>query len=233
MTARARFGITRFLGGSGGAGYGGMAFDRGETRVVRLCVTQRWRLFSLRPSVSDRARVGVQPAGARAVFPVGCMQLHRALKKQVASLAEGLTAAICARRGWPGRISPHRRVSARAEARNAGAGRLAAYVEEGASLCNTTILDDGLYLTTHGSPGKMLCAPERVHLDGDTQRAGPCRARAVRDYVLIGWDELPAIDRYQLIATDMESYDDSNRLNKMLYLCGRKSEKMKKRFRRF
>ena len=63
-----------------------------------------------------------------------------------------------------------------------------------------------------------------VHLDEMRSELDRAVREAVPDYVLVGWDELPAeFDCYQLIATDV-GYDDSNRLNKMLYLYRRKSE---------
>jgi len=45
---------------------------------------------------------------------------------------------------------------------------------------------------------------------------------AIPDYVLTSWEPLPdRFDRYQLIATDA-GYDDSDRINKMMYLYRRK-----------
>ena len=103
-------------------------------------------------------------------------------------------------------------------------GRLAAYVEEGASLLQYNHLDDGLYLTTHTVPQEKYFVRLNVHLDEMRSELDRAVREAVPDYVLVGWDELPAeFDRYQLIATDV-GYDDSNRLNKMLYLYRRKSE---------
>ena len=103
-------------------------------------------------------------------------------------------------------------------------GRLAAYVEEGASLLQYNHLDDGLYLTTHTVPPEKYFVRLNVHLDEMRSELDRAVREAVPDYVLVGWDELPAeFDRYQLIATDV-GYDDSNRLNKMLYLYRRKSE---------
>ena len=158
-------------------------------------------------------------------FPVGCMQLHRALKK-AGSLRwrKGLTAAICAAGlAWTYFVTPNaflrgQKLEALAQ------GRLAAYVEEGASLLQYNHLDDGLYLTTHTVPQEKYFVRLNVHLDEMRSELDRAVREAVPDYVLVGWDELPAeFDRYQLIATDV-GYDDSNRLNKMLYLYRRKSE---------
>lgn len=90
--------------------------------------------------------------------------------------------------------------------------------------CNTTIWTTGLYLTTHTVPQEKYFVRLNVHLDEMRSELDRAVREAVPDYVLVGWDELPAeFDRYQLIATDV-GYDDSNRLNKMLYLYRRKSE---------
>lgn len=153
------------------------------------------------------------------------MQLHRALKKAgLLRWRKGLTAAICAAGlAWTYFATPNAFLRGQ-KLETLAQGRLAAYVEEGASLLQYNHLDDGLYLTTqHGSAGKILCAPERASVEMRSELDRAVR-EAVPDYVLVGWDELPAeFDRYQLIATDV-GYDDSNRLNKMLYLYRRKSE---------
>lgn len=93
-------------------------------------------------------------------------------------------------------------------------------------------LDDGLYLTTHTVPQEKYFVRLNVHLDEMRSELDRAVREAVPDYVLVGWDELPAeFDRYQLIATDV-GYDDSNRLNKMA-VSVQEEERMKKRFRRF
>ena len=155
-------------------GMAALAFDRGETRVVRLCV---WAMAAFQFAT---------------VFLIGRVWAYAFLRGQkLETLAQG---------------------------------RLAAYVEEGASLLQYNHLDDGLYLTTHTVPQEKYFVRLNVHLDEMRSELDRAVREAVPDYVLVGWDELPAeFDRYQLIATDV-GYDDSNRLNKMLYLYRRKSE---------
>ena len=153
------------------------------------------------------------------------MQLHRALKK-AGSLRwrKGLTAAICAAGlAWTYFATPNAFLRGQ-KLETLAQGRLAAYVEEGASLLQYNHLDDGLYLTTHTVPQEKYFVRLNVHLDEMRSELDRAVREAVPDYVLVGWDELPAeFNRYQLIATDV-GYDDSNRLNKMLYLYRRKSE---------
>ena len=205
-------------------GMAALAFDRGETRVVRLCV---WAMAAFQfATVFLIGRVWAYSLLALApFFPVGCTQLHRALKK-AGSLRwrKGLTAAICAAGlactyfATPNAFLRGQKLETLAQ------GRLAAYVEEGASLLQYNHLDDGLYLTTHTVPQEKYFVRLNVHLDEMRSELDRAVREAVPDYVLVGWDELPAeFDRYQLIATDV-GYDDSNRLNKMLYLYRRKSE---------
>ena len=201
-----------------------LAFDRGETGAVRLCV---WAMAAFQfATVFLIGRVWAYSLLALApFFPVGCMQLHRALKK-AGSLRwrKGLTAAICAAGlAWTYFATPNAFLRGQ-KLETLAQGRLAAYVEEGASLLQYNHLDDGLYLTTHTVPQEKYFVRLNVHLDEMRSELDRAVREAVPDYVLVGWDELPAeFDRYQLIATDV-GYDDSNRLNKMLYLYRRKSE---------
>ena len=205
-------------------GMAALAFDRGETRVVRLCV---WAMAAFQfATVFLIGRVWAYSLLALApFFPVGCMQLHRALKKE-GSLRwrKGLTAAICAAGlAWTYFATPNAFLRGQ-KLETLAQGRLAAYVEEGASLLQYNHLDDGLYLTTHTVPQEKYFVRLNVHLDEMRSELDRAVREAVPDYVLVGWDELPAeFDHYQLIATDV-GYDDSNRLNKMLYLYRRKSE---------
>ena len=205
-------------------GMAALAFDRGETRVVRLCV---WAMAAFQfATVFLIGRVWAYSLLALApFFPVGCMQLHRALKK-AGSLRwrKGLTAAICAAGlAWTYFATPNAFLRGQ-KLETLAQGRLAAYVEEGASLLQYNHLDDGLYLTTHTVPQEKYFVRLNVHLDEMRSELDRAVREAVPDYVLVGWDELPAeFDRYQLIVTDV-GYDDSNRLNKMLYLYRRKSE---------
>ena len=143
---------------------------------------------------------------------------------QGVSIMLGLTAAICAAGlAWTYFATPNAFLRGQ-KLETLAQGRLAAYVEEGASLLQYNHLDDGLYLTTHTVPQEKYFVRLNVHLDEMRSELDRAVREAVPDYVLVGWDELPAeFDRYQLIATDV-GYDDSNRLNKMLYLYRRKSE---------
>ena len=103
-------------------------------------------------------------------------------------------------------------------------GKLAAQMEEGASLLQYSHLDDGLYLT-HG------VLPEEkyfVLLNVAYQEMRNALDDAVRegrpDYVLVSWRELPEeFDRYTLVARET-GYDDENRMNKDLYLYRRIEE---------
>ena len=205
-------------------GMAALAFERGETRAVRLCV---WAMAAFQfATVFLIGRVWAYSLLALApFFPVGCMQLHRALKK-AGSLRwrKGLTAAICAAGlAWTYFATPNAFLRGQ-KLETLAQGRLAAYVEEGASLLQYNHLDDGLYLTTHTVPQEKYFVRLNVHLDEMRSELDRAVREAVPDYVLVGWDELPAeFDRYQLIATDV-GYDDGNRLNKMLYLYRRKSE---------
>ena len=135
-----------------------------------------------------------------------------------------MTAAICAAGlAWTYFATPNAFLRGQ-KLETLAQGRLAAYVEEGASLLQYNHLDDGQYLTTHTVPQEKYFVRLNVHLDEMRSELDRAVREAVPDYVLVGWDELPAeFDRYQLIATDV-GYDDSNRLNKMLYLYRRKSE---------
>jgi len=101
-------------------------------------------------------------------------------------------------------------------------GRLAARMEEGATLLQYSHLDDGLYLTSGALPQEKHFVRLNVDLP-DMQAALDDAVREGRpDYVLVSWRELPeAFDRYELIAYET-GYDDDGRLNKDLYLYRRK-----------
>ena len=202
-----------------------LAFDRGETGAVRLCV---WAM-----AIGQFAAIffagmvwPYSPLGMAAFAVIGLMQLHRLWGKRAMSprAKKGLTAAVCAASlVWAYFATPNAFLRGQ-KLETLAQGRLAAYVEEGASLLQYNHLDDGLYLTTHTVPQEKYFVRLNVHLDEMRSELDRAVREAVPDYVLVGWDELPAeFDRYQLIATDV-GYDDSNRLNKMLYLYRRKSE---------
>lgn len=103
-------------------------------------------------------------------------------------------------------------------------GRLAGYIEPGATLLQYSHLDDGLYLTSGALPTEKYFV--RLNVDDPQMQSELDRyvREAIPDYVLVTWRELPAeFDRYQLIATDA-GYDERNRINKLFYLYRRKSE---------
>ena len=103
-------------------------------------------------------------------------------------------------------------------------GRLAAAMPEGATLLQYSHLDDGLYLAAHTLPREKYFVLLNVQLEAMRDALDRAVRKAVPDYVLVSWRELPAeFDRYELIASDV-GYDDDNRLNKTLYLYRRKSE---------
>lgn len=100
--------------------------------------------------------------------------------------------------------------------------RLAAQMEEGATLLQYSHLDDGLYLIADTLPQERFFC--RLNVSYPLMRGEMDRylIEALPDYVLVSWEELPArFDRYRLVASDA-GYDDQNRINKMLYLYQRK-----------
>lgn len=100
--------------------------------------------------------------------------------------------------------------------------RLAAYIEEDATLLQYSHLDDGLYLLSGALPQERFFVNLNVNYEWMRSELDRYVAEAIPDYVLVSWRELPDPQgNYQLIAQDT-AYDDSNRLNKMLYLYRRK-----------
>ena len=201
-----------------------LALDRGETAAVRGCVIAMAACQFA--AVFLVGRVWAYSLLALAAFGVaGCMQLHRALKKIGRPRAEkALTAAACAASLlWAYFATPNAFLRGQ-KLDELAQGRLAAVVEDGATLLQYSHLDDGLYLAAHTLPQEKYF----VRLNVQSGEMREALDRAVRDgepdYVLVSWRELPAeFDRYRLVAADV-GYDDENRLNKMLYLYRRKSE---------
>ena len=100
--------------------------------------------------------------------------------------------------------------------------RLAAQIEEGATLLQYSHLDDGLYLFAGTLPQERFFCRLNVAYPLMREEMDRYLNEALPDYVLISWEELPAqFDRYRLVAQDA-GYDDQNRINKMLYLYKRK-----------
>ena len=201
-----------------------LALDRGETAAVRGCVIAMAACQFA--AVFLVGRVWAYSLLALAAFGVvGCMQLHRALKKIGRPRAEkALTAVACAASLlWAYFATPNAFLRGQ-KLDELAQGRLAAVVEDGATLLQYSHLDDGLYLAAHTLPQEKYF----VRLNVQSGEMREALDRAVRegepDYVLVSWRELPAeFDRYRLVAADV-GYDDENRLNKMLYLYRRKSE---------
>ena len=201
-----------------------LALDRGETAAVRGCVIAMAACQFA--AVFLVGRVWAYSLLALAAFGVvGCMQLHRALKKIGRPSAEkALTAAACAASLlWAYFATPNAFLRGQ-KLDELAQGRLAAVVEDGATLLQYSHLDDGLYLAAHTLPQEKYF----VRLNVQSGEMREALDRAVRDgepdYVLVSWRELPAeFDRYRFVAADV-GYDDENRLNKMLYLYRRKSE---------
>ena len=201
-----------------------LALDRGETAAVRGCVIAMAACQFA--AVFLVGRVWAYSLLALAAFGVaGCMQLHRALKKIGRPRAEkALTAAACAASLlWAYFATPNAFLRGQ-KLDELAQGRLAAVIEDGATLLQYSHLDDGLYLAAHTLPQEKYF----VRLNVQSGEMREALDRAVRegepDYVLVSWRELPAeFDRYRLVAADV-GYDDENRLNKMLYLYRRKSE---------
>lgn len=201
-----------------------LALDRGETAAVRGCVIAMAACQFA--AVFLVGRVWTYSLLALAAFGVvGCMQLHRALKKIGRPRAEkALTAAACAASLlWAYFATPNAFLRGQ-KLNELAQGRLAAVIEDGATLLQYSHLDDGLYLAAHTLPQEKYF----VRLNVQSGEMREALDRAVRegepDYVLVSWRELPAeFDRYRLVAADV-GYDDENRLNKMLYLYRRKSE---------
>ena len=205
-------------------GLAALLLDRGKTPAVR------WAVLAMAAgqfaTVFCIGRVWAYSLLALApFFAIGCMQLHRAVKK-IGPLrwAKGLAAAVCAvSLIWAYAATPNAFLRGQ-KLESLAQGRLAKYMEPGASLLQYSHLDDGLYLTARTLPQEkyfvrlnVQFSEMREELDRAVREGGP-------EYVLVSWEELPAeFDRYQLIATDV-GYDDSSRLNKMLYLYRRKSE---------
>ena len=171
------------------------------------------------------AAICAAPTALAAFGVIGCMQLHRALKKIGCPRGKkALTAAACAASlllAWfatPNAFLRGQKLEQLAQ------GRLAAAMPEGATLLQYSHLDDGLYLAAHTLPREKYFVLLNVQLEAMRDALNRAVREAVPDYVLVSWRALPAeFDRYELIASDV-GYDDDNRLNKTLYLYRRKSE---------
>ena len=197
--------------------------DRGETRAVRLCVCAM--AVCQFAAVFFVGRVWAYSLMAMAPFGVlGGMQLRRLLgarTKAVRGGAKAVAAAVAAALGVAWLMTPNAFLRGQ-KLEELAQGRLAARMEAGATLLQYNHLDDGLYLAAHVLPEQKYFVRLNVHDDEMRSELDRYVREAIPDYVLVSWNELPAaFDRYELIAEDV-GYDDSNRLNKMLYLYRRK-----------
>lgn len=105
---------------------------------------------------------------------------------------------------------------------NLAQGRLSVHVPKGCTLLQYSHLDDGLYLASGALPPEKYFVRLNVDYDEMYEELDRYVAEGIPDYVLVSWSPLPEeFDRYQLIATDA-TYDDQNRINKLLYLYRRK-----------
>ena len=158
-------------------GLAALAADRGETAAVRLCVAAM--AAGQFAAVFFVGRVWAYSLLALAAFGViGCMQLHRALKKIGCPRGKkALTAAACAASlllAWfatPNAFLRGQKLEQLAQ------GRLAAAMPEGATLLQYSHLDDGLYLAAHTLPREKYFVLLNVQLEADARRARPRRAR--------------------------------------------------------
>lgn len=99
---------------------------------------------------------------------------------------------------------------------------LASYIHEGATLLQYSHLDDGLYLVADRLPQQKYFVRLNVGYGEMKEELDRYVEEAIPDYVLTSWEPLPErFDRYRLIATDA-GYDDSDRINKMMYLYRRR-----------
>ncbi len=197
--------------------------DRGETRAVRLCVCAMAACQFA--AVFFVGRVWAYSLMAMAPFGVvGGMQLRRVLiarAKTIRGGAKAVAAALAAALGVAWLMTPNAFLRGQ-KLEDLAQGRLAAQMESGATLLQYNHLDDGLYLAAHVLPEQKYFVRLNVHDDEMRSELDRYVREAIPDYVLVSWNELPAaFDRYELIAADV-GYDDSNRLNKMLYLYRRK-----------
>ncbi len=154
------------------------------------------------------------------VFAVPCMAAASGWLGRRSETAAGIAAAALAvLLAWGQSPNAYLRGVPKEELAQA---RLAAHVEDGATVLQYTHLDDGLYLLTGALPQEKYFV--RLNVAYDEMRAELDRyvAQGMPDYVLCSWRELPAeFDGYELVAYD-EGYDDSGRIGKGFYLYRRK-----------
>ena len=202
-----------------------LAFDRGETGAVRLCV---WAM-----AIGQFAAIffagmvwPYSPLGMAAFAVIGLMQLHRLWGKRALSprAKKGLTAAVCAASlVWAYFATPNAFLRGE-DIGNLAQGMFAEYVEPGKTMLQYSYLDGGVYLATQTRPAGRFFAQLNVNLDEMNEEMDRYLREGIPDYVVVDWNRLPAeFDRYEEICA-LTSYDDSNRYIKSMILYRRKSD---------
>ena len=202
-----------------------LAFDRGETGAVRLCV---WAM-----AIGQFAAIffagmvwPYSPLGMAAFAVIGLMQLHRLWGKRAMSprAKKGLTAAVCAvSLVWAYFATPNAFLRGE-DIGNLAQGMFAEYVEPGKTMLQYSYLDGGVYLATQTRPAGRFFARLNVNLDEMNEEMDRYLREGIPDYVVVDWNRLPAeFDRYEEICA-LTSYDDSNRYIKSMILYRRKSD---------
>ena len=208
------------------AGTAFCVLSRRACKEVRLCllmmaVGQASTVFLL-GRVWPYSPLAMAPFAALAV--AAAAQLDWAARIRCAGLRHAACAVVCLVAlllAWVGTPNAFLRGQ---KLEDLAQGRLAGYIEPGATLLQYSHLDDGLYLTSGTLPTEKYFV--RLNVDDPQMQAELDRyvREAIPDYVLVTWRELPAeFDRYQLVATDA-GYDERNRINKLFYLYRRKGE---------
>ena len=202
-----------------------LAFDRGETGAVRLCV---WAM-----AIGQFAAIffagmvwPYSPLGMAAFAVIGLMQLHRLWGKRAMSprAKKGLTAAVCAASlVWAYFATPNAFLRGE-DIGNLAQGMFAEYVEPGKTMLQYSYLDGGVYLATQTRPAGRFFAQLNVNLDEMNEEMDRYLREGIPDYVVVDWNRLPAeFDRYEEICA-LTSYDDSNRYIKSMILYRRKND---------
>ena len=207
------------------AGLIALAFDRGETPAVRLCV---WAMaVGQFAAVFLAGRVWPYSILGMAAFAViGLMQLHRLWGKRTLSprVQKGLTAAVCAASLIGAAFTTPNAFLRGEDIGNLAQGMFADYVEPGKTMLQYSYLDGGVYLVTGTRPAGKFFARLNVNLDEMNEEMDRYLREGIPDYVVVDWNRLPAeFDRYEEICA-LTSYDDSNRYIKSMILYRRKTD---------
>ena len=200
-----------------------LAFDRGETGAVRLCV---WAM-AIRAVRGDLSRPGMvwpySPLGMAAFAVIRFDAAASALGKRALSPAREKGAW----RGGGLRGQPclgvfcttPERVSARRGYRQSGAGHVRRmHVEPGKTMLQHTAIWTAACIWRRRRPAGRFFAQLNVNLDEMNEEMDRYLREGIPDYVVVDWNRLPAeFDRYEEICA-LTSYDDSNRYIKSMIL---------------